>query len=304
MNSAHKTNVDLSSSANNAALVEHFSVDRSSDSFSVAFDMEDLIFDAEFTSLHNTILGKLSVDLYLEMENHPDLIDKADAFGRSPLYWAIMTGNIYAVEVLLSHNADISSTTGDGQTVFHECALAPLKIIQPLLPPKNDLTATAISLRCMHMNKRNNYGYTPWQIAIDWGKSDALQTFVAWDCDFTMQNLHGRTALHLAMLFGTWKIAAALSVPEFESIDPDVRDIYGVTARSLFLSRFTSGMVGNDNVNDESLPNIREYGSSDEVALWSLLQCANGLRRKGRDSMFSQGGLDIELAIPGAFGVG
>ncbi|KAJ8126735.1 hypothetical protein O1611_g6903 [Lasiodiplodia mahajangana] len=62
--------------------------------------------EQEFTALHRIVTGLSSKSLEMELQEHPEDIDKQDGLGRSPISWAAARGNEEHVTLLLSHGAN------------------------------------------------------------------------------------------------------------------------------------------------------------------------------------------------------
>ncbi|RWA04179.1 hypothetical protein EKO27_g10925 [Xylaria grammica] len=81
--------------------------------------------DLRFTPLHYVITGLEKADLHQQLRLNGAYTDSADAFGRTPLHWAVITGNISAVEILIEHGASPTCVDKQHMTPLHAMYLAP-----------------------------------------------------------------------------------------------------------------------------------------------------------------------------------
>ncbi|KAI0408200.1 ankyrin repeat-containing domain protein [Xylaria palmicola] len=81
--------------------------------------------DLCFTSLHYVVIGLEKADLRQQLRLHGVNVDSADAFGRSPLHWAVITGDINAVEALIEYGASTTCVDKQQMTPLHAVYLAP-----------------------------------------------------------------------------------------------------------------------------------------------------------------------------------
>ncbi|KAI0410478.1 ankyrin repeat-containing domain protein [Xylaria grammica] len=81
--------------------------------------------DLRFTPLHYVIIGLEKADLHQQLRLNGAYTDSADAFGRTPLHWAVITGNINAVEALIEYGASPTCVDKQHMTPLHAMHLAP-----------------------------------------------------------------------------------------------------------------------------------------------------------------------------------
>ena len=81
--------------------------------------------DLRFTPLHYVVIGLEKADLRQQLRLNRVNMDSADAFGRTPLNWAVIAGNISAVEILIEHGASTTCVDKQKMTPLHAVYLAP-----------------------------------------------------------------------------------------------------------------------------------------------------------------------------------
>lgn len=74
----------------------------------------------DFTYLHSIVVGIHHLDLERTLLNprYRNLIDTADAYGRTPLFWAALRGDHVKVTALLAAGADYLKTDLEGRLLF------------------------------------------------------------------------------------------------------------------------------------------------------------------------------------------
>lgn len=89
------------------------------------FDIIDAVDDSGFTALHDAIGEKHSsiVQTLLVYGANPNVKDKCEMSGHTPLHWAVRLpmSSFSIVETLLVHGADVNITDNRGQTPL-DCA--------------------------------------------------------------------------------------------------------------------------------------------------------------------------------------
>jgi ankyrin repeat protein len=222
------------------------------------FDMTEVLEDQNFNSLHRIVLGISGRDLAAEADEHPELINKVDAQGRSALYWATWRSDVDRVKVLLEAGADGTLRDMEGQTALHLTANTGSAEIARLLLQSD----TCGALTCL--NLQNNSGYCPWHIAVVHGCEAVLAELLQHACDFRLRTNLGRSILHLAMRFGSLSAAQHLlkAAPLGASAEPDHS---GKTAAD-YLDEFHEGH-----------PSVLSRDSETVKALGALLDAATVL---------------------------
>ena len=81
--------------------------------------------DLCFTPLHHVVTGLEQADLRQQIRLNKIPIDTPDSFGRSLLHWAVILGNVVAVEVLLQHGASPTCMDKEQMMPLHDMFLAP-----------------------------------------------------------------------------------------------------------------------------------------------------------------------------------
>ena len=77
------------------------------------FDFNEIMEEQHFTLIHRIILGCSSYNLADALHEVPELIDVADVFGRTPLYWAVLQDDLESMKILLVHGADLGAGAQD-----------------------------------------------------------------------------------------------------------------------------------------------------------------------------------------------
>lgn len=146
-------------------------------------------------------------------------MDSADAFGRSPLHWAVMTGNIRAVEELIEYGA--STTCVDKQQ------MTPLHLVY-LAPPSSQAQCSWLLLASgANINALDAWNRTPMRIAVGFKKIslEFLDMLVQKGADINRRDIYGQSAL-LKSIQGREEVTQLLL---HHGADIDARDIYGNT---------------------------------------------------------------------------
>ncbi|KAI0856242.1 ankyrin repeat-containing domain protein [Xylaria cubensis] len=84
--------------------------------------------DLCFNPLHFIVIGLEKADLCQQLRLNRAYMDNADAFGRSPLHWAVITGNVNAVEALIEYGASTTCVDKQQMTPLHAVFLAPSSV--------------------------------------------------------------------------------------------------------------------------------------------------------------------------------
>lgn len=110
----------------------------------------------DFTYLHSIVVGIHHSDLESTLLNprYRNLIDTADAYGRTPLFWAALRGDHVKVTALLAAGADHSKTDLEGRLALHAAIQSgSVRCVEILLR------------RGSSVHARDNYGNAALQIA-------------------------------------------------------------------------------------------------------------------------------------------
>ena len=164
------------------------------------FDREDLIFNREFTYLHRLVCGFSKGNVADEIREHPELINTVDTYGYTPLFWAVISQNDDAAQLLLENGADLTVTNHFGETLFHWDSLSIQDdtkqcIVKALMGPRYSQ-----SQRWKTVNQQSYRGMTPWKVAIMDGNATFVKAFLEIGCDFSLVDNCGVTLIHETMV--------------------------------------------------------------------------------------------------------
>lgn len=90
--------------------------------FSKWVDLEDTLEDCNFSTVHHIVLRLTSIDLRAQLELSTASIDTRCALGQSPLHWAISSGNLEAMKILLDFGASLDVCGWNGGNAFSYAA--------------------------------------------------------------------------------------------------------------------------------------------------------------------------------------
>lgn len=234
--------------------------------FDAIADLDDLVDNAGFTSIHNIVCGLTIGDLQNELKYHPELIDKQDNDKRTPLFWAVYLHDIDMINILLKHRAEVSLVDAAGYSILHSCG-GNIHALQFVL---ESLSASETNVRQL-INQRNKYGSTAWH---DAKTGSVLSLYIEHGCDLSLLGAQGRTVLHFAMLYDrAASFAEALMVPNAKAgtkaVDMEARDIDGDTAYDEY---------------EMNYPTRRAKRSREGRAKMALLKYVESLRDRGDGS--------------------
>jgi hypothetical protein len=169
----------------------------------------------------------------------------ADAYGRTPLWWAAKNGRVDQVERLLTQGADANAADIDGETPLHAAARwGQVDVVEVLLAHGANPGMKAL------------YGTTPLQVSVIGAQVGVARALLRGRADVNARDVFGTSALHDAVLRGNLELTALLL--EFGA-DPTVADDSGSTPLHLatragngalvqvLSSSSTSAGVGNRN---------------------------------------------------------
>jgi ankyrin repeat protein len=109
--------------------------------------------------------------------------------GRTPLHWAVATGNIAAIKLLIANGADVAVTAASGATPLHEAVARETSTVAKLLI-ENGADVAAISASGM---------ITPLEIAMHSENAELTKLFIENGAAFSHLNYaDGSTPLHHA----------------------------------------------------------------------------------------------------------
>jgi hypothetical protein len=185
----------------------------------------------EYTPLHQAVFGSIGPDAVLNVRTAERLLTRGsavnalDVFGRTPLYHASRRNDVDMMELLISHGANVDSVACDGSTPLHAAAeYGALEAVQKLLErgakelgrggcgtPMHWAARAghyrvlgALIAKNFDVNVVDWYRSTPLHMAarLEQGK-DALRVLLAYSADRDAVDADGRTALHVALAYGS-----------------------------------------------------------------------------------------------------
>jgi hypothetical protein len=175
--------------------------------------------DLRFTPLHYVVIGLEKADLRQQLRLNRVHMDSADAFGRSPLHWAVITGNINAVEALIEYGASTTCVDKQGMTPLHAVYLAPSS---SQVQCGRLLVDSGADVNALDAWKR-----TPIRIAAGFNNTslEFLNMLIQKGADINCRDIYGQNAL-LKSIQGK-KEATQLLL--YHRADAEARDKYGNT---------------------------------------------------------------------------
>jgi ankyrin repeat protein len=154
-------------------------------------DIDEFVQTQQYTVIHKIVLGISRLQLSQYLETSTDDINKPDAQGYSPLWWASVKGNENAVRTLLSFGADPNAAGRILQTPLHVARSA--QIARSLLEYNADVNARDSSGRTpLHCYSYRQMGTT----------SSMVEEILTGGASINGKTAAGHTALHYAAAFG------------------------------------------------------------------------------------------------------
>ncbi len=149
-------------------------------------EIDDLIDEREFCSVHRIVLKLSRQDLDTELEEHPELINTPDCVGKTPLWWAANCRNVEAAQVLLSHGARVNDTDFRKHTPLHVAVFmaASEEMVHALLVAGADV------------NAKNLSGWTPLHYACRKGYLHLAQLLLTYGADVNMCDIDNHSPLY------------------------------------------------------------------------------------------------------------
>ena len=178
-----------------------------------------------FDLLHQAVLSLNSLSIEEAYQQDPLMMDEIDAFGKTPLSWAAVRGDLKSLgflvqngasidkgrfrsalsytitcgysqctEGLLNHGADVNRTNGQvRQTPIHSAAAGPTS--------SSILRTLSVLIRHgAHINALNSEKTTPLYLAIHFGNFHLASKLISLGADITPQSHSGFNALCNAIL--------------------------------------------------------------------------------------------------------
>ncbi|OKL55778.1 hypothetical protein UA08_08896 [Talaromyces atroroseus] len=183
------------------------------------FDDPDRMNDFQFSQLHKRVLkldghhsNPMNIDSHCE-------IDYMDAFGRTPLYWAIERGDLAAVLTLLGAGAGPNiPTPRAGWTSMHFVARSHTTPLSRALR-HGDGAAKIKALIAGGADPNLQYDETRWtasHLAMFLGRTECVRDLLESGADFSLKTVMGSNVVHFAARYGDLEMVQLLR--EFESI--------------------------------------------------------------------------------------
>jgi hypothetical protein len=186
------------------------------------------------TSVHKLILGFVSGNLAALIRLEPGLIHRRDAYGITPLHWAIERGTINAIILLLESGADVNATDYDGMDALTRAGFrGSYEMCELLLtwgaitvdlkgrcnalhslPYRRDGIENLISLLVQHgmdVNGPDIDGRTPLiRAASKDASADSCERLIELGADIVAVDRSGMNALHFSILHDAIPAASVL----------------------------------------------------------------------------------------------
>lgn len=137
--------------------------------------------------IHDAVLTEDIAEIEKLLNNGAD-INKVDAKGRTPLYWAALQGSRSVAEYLISRGAQIEKGADwkDDDTPLHVASGKGYTDVVALLLDKG-----------ANVNKENRVGQTPLHLAAWRGHSETVGYLVSYGADVNVKDKRGYTPLHV-----------------------------------------------------------------------------------------------------------
>lgn len=162
-------------------------------------DLEDIIDDQDFTSLHRIILGLTSRNLKEEIQEHPEIINATDTMSRTPLWWATHIGDVVSSEILLSFGAVPSKGDFEKRSPLHNSAWASSgSLVEMLLDYGAAATAVTVD------------GSTPLHLSDSNNDVDVARILLDHGADCNAQDNEGCTPLYRSAMKNSYLVAELL----------------------------------------------------------------------------------------------
>jgi cytohesin len=144
--------------------------------------------DALHDAARNGDLAKVKTLL----ATHPDLVNRKDTNGMTPLHCAALGGHKDIAELLLAKQADVNAKDNAGISPLSFAAGSGYKdVVQLLLAKQADV------------NARSNDGWTPLHAAAMSGHKDVAELLLAKQADVNARNNKGETPLRMVLALAT-----------------------------------------------------------------------------------------------------
>lgn len=141
-------------------------------------------FCTSFTPLHFAVINKNIYILTKLLETEKCKVNCTDFRGMTPLFWAVQTGIIQIVDLLIVYGADYYHIDNKGNTLLHHSVVSHENDV--------DITERILSLG-LDINSQNNEGETTLHIACIWENSDAVKILLKHGANIDIKDTDGKT---------------------------------------------------------------------------------------------------------------
>lgn len=196
------------------------------------FKLDEVPDDLEFTTVHRIVLRMSNLDLEEFLSEHPQVLDKPDLLGRTPLWWAVRRDDMTSSNALLAHGADPNIANAAGRSPLHNAAAqGNLALVGALLTHGADV------------HKCSFEGKTPLQVVGVYGVREegvlaVMRELLDAGSDVNARDSYGRTPISLRCFDSHVEIArlllergADVSIPDVQGWLPLRWAIYDGAAR-------------------------------------------------------------------------
>ncbi|XP_076435310.1 uncharacterized protein LOC143275219 [Babylonia areolata] len=142
-------------------------------------------------------------ELYIELGADVNVLAPPLEFSRTPLHYACENGMVRSVELLIQHQADVTSTTGEGSTALHFACKCPSHTASA------DITCLLLRAGA-DVNAKDSTKNTPLMWAVERGHADTAKLLLEHGADVNTKNRAGYTPLMCAVIGGHADIAKLL----------------------------------------------------------------------------------------------
>ena len=204
-------------------------------------DINETLEEQDFTSVHRIILGRSSRSLADELETHPDLIDRPDSLGRTPLYWAVWRDDMEAVKILLHHGANITAVAKDGDNIFHLIAMSRVgQEMFSLIKPNFSHIEYPINTLSNCLNAQNESGITPWLYTVQFNLGNLLNFFLDYELNLTTKAGVRKTLFQYAAKCAETQVLLLLASIDLDGVDLMVGSTYDSSAMEIVVARLSN----------------------------------------------------------------
>jgi ankyrin repeat protein len=197
--------------------------------------------DLCFTPIHHVVIGLEKADLHQQLRLNNSCMHSPDSMGRVPLHWAVILGNMSAIEALLAHGASPNSMDKERMRPLHDVCQAPQS--------SQAGCARLLIEAAADVDARDSWGRTALRIAVAFTSTslDFIEILIKEGTGVNVRDIYYQTPL-LKSLRGAPEITELLLK---YGASAEVSDIYGNTpiSEAIFRNR------------TEQLKLLLEYGA-------------------------------------------